>query len=133
MAKRNWYGLLSGAPSAALAAWPSATSNSWARGSGWLGVKLEDLADKDRFDDRGKMLPGVRVMDFPSRPPSPAKAAGLKEGDVIVEFQHHPVMNSIELTGLIGDTGIGSTAQLAVLRQSQRLEFQVVIGRRETN
>ncbi len=100
---------------------------------GWLGVSLEDLADKERFDDKGEMLPGVRVMGFPSQLPSPARDAGLMEKDIIVEFQHHPIMNRIELMGLIGETSIGSTAQLAVLRQSKRLEFQIVIGKRDLN
>ena len=98
---------------------------------GWLGVSLEDLADKEHFDDKGKMLPGVRVMGFPSQLPSPARDAGLKEKDIIIEFQSHPIMNRIELMGLIGESSIGSTAQLAVLRESKRLEFQVVIGKRD--
>lgn len=100
---------------------------------GWLGVSLEDLADKDRFDDKGRMLPGVRVKEFPPQLHSPARDAGLMENDIIVEFQHHPIMNRIELMGLIGEASIGSTAQLAVLRQSKRLEFQVVIGKRDLN
>ncbi|MEO8268765.1 MAG: trypsin-like peptidase domain-containing protein [Aureliella sp.] len=98
---------------------------------GWLGVELEDLADKERFDDKGKMLPGVRVKNFPIELRSPARDAGLQKRDVIVEFQHHPIMNHIELMALIGETSIGSTAQIAVLRQSKRLEFEVVIGKRD--
>lgn len=99
---------------------------------GWLGVSLEDLADKDRFDASGKVIPGVRVKGFPRQLPSPARKAGLQEEDVIVEFQHQPVMNQLELMRLIGETNIGSHAQLAVLRNAERLEFQVVIGKRET-
>lgn len=96
---------------------------------GWLGVSLEDLADNERFDADGNVLPGVRVKGFPSL--SPARQAGVQVEDVIVEFQHQPILNRTDLMRLIGDTDIGASAQLTVLRQSQRLEFEVVIGKRD--
>lgn len=98
---------------------------------GWLGVRLEDLADRDRFDTHGNVVPGVRVKEFPSL--SPARRAGVQEEDVIVEFQHQPVLNRTDLMRLIGETEIGAIAQLAVLRRSQRLEFEVVIGKRDSD
>jgi serine protease Do len=98
---------------------------------GWLGVAMEDLADNERFDVEGKLLPGVRVKGFPADLPSPARRAGLRAEDIIVEFQQQPVMNQVELMRMIGETNIGSQAQIAVLRGSDRLEFTVAIGRRE--
>ncbi len=98
---------------------------------GWLGVSLEDLADKERFDLEGNIVPGVRVKGFPSL--SPARQAGVQVEDVIVEFQHQPILNRTDLMRLIGETDIGASAQVAVLRQSQRLEFEVVIGRRDSD
>ncbi len=98
---------------------------------GWLGVKMEDLADSERFDAEGKLVPGVRVKGFPADLPSPAKQSGLLAEDVIVEFQQQPVMNQVELMRMIGETRIGSPAQIAVLRKQQRMEFSVVIGKRE--
>lgn len=98
---------------------------------GWLGVSLEDLADKERFDVDGHALPGVRVKGFPSL--SPARQAGVQLEDVIVEFQHQPILNRRDLMRLIGETDIGASAQLAVLRRSQRLEFEVVIGKRDSD
>src|SRR5690606_8060172 len=97
---------------------------------GWLGVSLEDLADRDRFDADGNILPGVRVKGFPTL--SPARRAGVQVEDVIVEFQHQPIHNRTDLMRLIGETDIGASAQLAVLRQSQRLEFNVLIGKRDS-
>ncbi len=98
---------------------------------GWLGVSMEDLADAERFDSHGHLVPGVRIKGFPTKLPSPARQAGLKAEDVIVEFQRQPVMNQVELMKMIGETSIGSQAQIIVLRNAQRQEFTVVIGRRE--
>ena len=98
---------------------------------GWLGVSLEDLADRERFDVDGNVVPGVRVKGFPSL--SPARRAGVLVEDVIVEFQHQPILNRTDLMRLIGETDIGASAQLVVLRQSQRLEFNVLIGKRDSD
>ena len=97
---------------------------------GWLGVMMEDLRDDERFDADGKLVPGVRVKGFPPNIPSPARKAGLQFGDVIIEFQQQPVMNQVELMKLIGETPVGSQAQIAVLRNNQRREFTVTIAKR---
>ncbi len=99
---------------------------------GWLGVSLEDLADTERFDPQGKTLPGVRVKGFPRNFPSPARQAGLQEEDVIVEFSQQPVMSQLELMRLIGETSVGSSTPIAVLREGKRVELQVTIGKRDT-
>lgn len=97
---------------------------------GWLGVMMEDLSDDERFDADGKLIPGVRVRGFPPNMSSPALKAGLKIGDVIIEFQKQPVMNQVELMKLIGETAVGSQAQIAVRRNNQRREFTVTISKR---
>ncbi len=98
---------------------------------GWLGISMADLADTERFDADGKLVPGVRVQGFPDDMPSPARQAGLEVEDVIIEFRNQPVMNQNELMKLIGETDVGSSAPIAVLRNSQRLEFNIVIGKRD--
>ncbi|MCA9133681.1 MAG: trypsin-like peptidase domain-containing protein [Planctomycetales bacterium] len=98
---------------------------------GWLGVAMEDLAENERFDPHGVLQPGVRVKGFPRHAPSPAKQAGIAIDDIIVEFQQQAVMNQVELRKLIGETEVGSSAQLTVLRENQRLTFEVVIARRQ--
>lgn len=97
---------------------------------GWLGVMMEDLHDDERFDADGELVPGVRVKGFPPNMPSPARNAGLQFGDVIIEFQQQPVKNQVELMKLIGETPVGSQAQIVVLRDKQRREFTVTISKR---
>src|SRR4030095_5701265 len=58
----------------------------------------------------------------------PAEAAGLKQGDVIVEFDGKPVIDSAELPLLVARTGVGKTARVKVVRDKQSQEFTVKIG-----
>lgn len=98
---------------------------------GWLGVAMEDLADAERFDAQGQLVPGVRVKGFPADLPSPARQSGMQVEDIIVEFDQQPVMNQIALMKLIGETTVGSKARIAVLRGNQRVELSVQIGKRQ--
>ncbi len=98
---------------------------------GWLGVMMEDLTDDERFDANGNLVPGVRVKGFPLKLPSPAKDAGLEAGDIIVEFQSKTVMSQVELMQTIGETQVGSNAQIVVRRQDKKRRFEVLIGKRE--
>ncbi len=97
---------------------------------GWLGVRMQDLAYDERYGSDGHVLPGVRVLGFPQDEPSPAQTAGLKVGDVIVEYQKHPISSQVELMKLIGETDVGTSAELVVKRGSDRMQFQVKIGKR---
>ena len=98
---------------------------------GWLGVAMEDLSDAQRFDAQGKLQPGVRVSGFPADLPSPAREAGIQIADIIVEFQQRPVMSQVELMKMIGEATVGSKVPIAVLRDDQRVELTVEIGKRQ--
>jgi serine protease Do len=64
---------------------------------------------------------------------SPAYRAGLRPGDVIVSFNGTAVTDPAHLSRLVSDASIGSTARLGIIREGQRLELQVPIGRRQAN
>lgn len=98
---------------------------------GWLGVRMEDLALSERYDPQGRVIPGVRVRGFPKDATSPARDAGIQVGDIIVEFQQQPVMSQIDLTRMIGETDVGSSATIGVLREEERLDFQIKLGKRD--
>jgi serine protease Do len=97
---------------------------------GWLGVSIGDL-NQDMADALGMKEPSgsivLEVYDGPS------KDAGLLASDVIVMFDNKEVSNSGELVRIVGDTTVGRTVDVIVLRQSERIKVRVKLGQRPTN
>jgi S1-C subfamily serine protease len=57
---------------------------------------------------------------------SPAKRAGLREGDVIVALEGQPVAGVDDLHRLLTDVRVGVSCRLTVLRGTEELELKVV-------
>ena len=57
---------------------------------------------------------------------SPAKRAGLREGDVIVALEGHPVAGVDDLHRVLTDVRVGVSCSLTVLRWTEKLELKVV-------
>ena len=95
------------------------------RASGWqgahIGVTLRDLDDEDQ--KRGKVTNGVMVESVETD--SPAAKAGLKQGDVIVEFDGERVRSSRQLTRLVQETVPGRSVSIAAMRDGQRVPMTV--------
>jgi membrane-associated protease RseP (regulator of RpoE activity) len=69
---------------------------------------------------------GVRVLGV--EPGSPARVAGLDEGDIIVAFDGSPVAGVDELHRLLSAERIGEPARLTVLRRTEKKELLVTTG-----
>ena len=63
---------------------------------------------------------GVRVMSV--EPGSPASEAGLEEGDVIIAWDEAPVPSIDALHRLLTEQYLGASAEVTVLRRSQKLK-----------
>ena len=57
---------------------------------------------------------------------SPAKVAGLREGDVIVALEGQPVAGVDDLHRLLTEVRVGVSCSLTVLRGTEKLELKVV-------
>ncbi len=57
---------------------------------------------------------------------SPAQRAGLREGDVIIALDGKPVAGVDDLHRLLTDARVGVSNPLTVLRQTEKLELQVI-------
>jgi len=93
---------------------------------GWLGVLIQDvtreLADSFGMDHpRGALV--SRVL-----PDSPAQAAQLQPGDIILKYNGTKLDNSTELPPLVGQSPVGEMARLTLLRQGKKLKVEVTIG-----
>ncbi|HZW95486.1 MAG TPA: trypsin-like peptidase domain-containing protein [Candidatus Eremiobacteraceae bacterium] len=57
---------------------------------------------------------------------SPAKSAGLREGDVIIALEGHPVAGVDDLHRVLTDVRVGVSCTLTVLRRTEKLELRIV-------
>ena len=96
---------------------------------GYLGVRLQPvspaLANSVGFDG----TEGAIVSDF-AKEDSPAAKAGLRSGDVIVEFDGKPVKNPKQLTEYVADSAVGKIAQLKYVRDGRVQTAAVHLGER---
>jgi Do/DeqQ family serine protease len=92
---------------------------------GWLGVGIQpltpELAKSYKVAQDGVLI--NQVM-----PKSPAEAAGLKTGDVILSVGGRPIKDPRELQQIISDSEIGATLDVEVLRDSARQTVKVRVG-----
>jgi hypothetical protein len=86
-------------------------------------VYLGSIPDMASGDTPGLRLSGVTAG-------TPADIAGLKAGDVIVEFGGRPVKDLYEYSDALYSRKPGDEVDVVVLRNGQRLTLHVKLGRR---
>jgi serine protease Do len=59
---------------------------------------------------------------------SPAEKAGIQRGDIIVEFNGHPIHEMNELPRMVADTAPGTKTSLKVLREGKEKTFNLTIS-----
>ncbi|HUL01568.1 MAG TPA: DegQ family serine endoprotease [Nitrospirota bacterium] len=93
---------------------------------GWLGVSIQevtsDLADEFGVKDlKGALVSGVMKK-------SPADKAGIKQGDVILQYNGKIVEDTGHLRNMVSQTQIGSTVRVKLLRAKKEIDVEVVIA-----
>ena len=68
-----------------------------------------------------------------AEPDSPAKRAGLRDDDVIVALEGQPVAGVDDLHRMLSDVRAGGTAELTVLRGTERMRLAIVPEEAQTN
>ncbi|HET7874811.1 MAG TPA: DegQ family serine endoprotease [Methylomirabilota bacterium] len=93
---------------------------------GWLGIVIQDLTPELAAGFGVSAGSGVLVADVMKG--APAEAAGLKPGDVIVEFASAPVKDVSDLQKRVAALEPGRAAPLVVLRDRRREPLTVTVG-----
>jgi len=93
---------------------------------GWLGVSIQevtsDLAEEFGVKDlKGALVSGVMKG-------SPAEKAGIKQGDVILQYNGKDVEDTGHLRNMVSQTPINTAVKIKVLRQKKEIELDVVIA-----
>ena len=95
---------------------------------GWLGVRIQDVTDDVADAMDLKKAVGALITDVPE---GPAREAGLKTGDVIKSFDGVEVVDTRGLVRQVGNSPVGATVRVTVLRDGKTQTIKVVLGRRE--
>ncbi len=93
---------------------------------GWLGVLIQKVTPEIAESLGLEQAKGALVADVVKS--GPAAAAGVKVGDVIIEFDGHPVNESNELPMLVARTPLEKQVSLKILRDKQPMDLNVTIA-----
>ncbi len=92
---------------------------------GMLGVQVQNVTP-ELARSFGMTEPmGALVAEV--NPGTPAEKAGLQRGDIILEFNGHPIHEMNELPRLVADTHPGTTSTLKVLRDGKEKTFKLTV------
>ncbi|MBW3568450.1 MAG: PDZ domain-containing protein, partial [Proteobacteria bacterium] len=93
---------------------------------GWLGVDIQDVT-QELAESFGMSRPeGALVRSV--LPDSPAAAAGVEVGDIILKFENRIVHVADELPPLVGRTLAGSKVGLQIMRDGESRGFEITLG-----
>ena len=98
---------------------------------GWLGVRIrtvsKEIADAEKLDrPRGALVESVAEN-------SPSDKAGIKAGDIILEFDGELINEMKELPKIVAETNVGKKVNVKVWRNKREISKEIVIGRLETS
>ena len=97
-------------------------------GRGFLGVAGQAARLSDRQRDAQGKSSGLLVVGVSND--SPADTGGILVGDVIIEFDGHPVESPLDLLDLLQGDRIGRASPIKVLRGGAVTDLAVTVGRR---
>jgi len=93
---------------------------------GYLGVEIQPV-NQEIADSLGlKSTDGALVAQ--TQPDTPAAAAGLQSGDVIVKFNNEAVASAADLTRKVGSLKPGEKAQVTYIRNGEEKTADVTLG-----
>lgn len=93
---------------------------------GWLGILIQDVT-RELAESFGMARPaGALVAQVMAG--SPAHKAGIRVGDVVIEYDGREIGTSAELPPLVGRSGIGESITVKVMRDGKPRTLKVSVG-----
>jgi len=98
---------------------------------GWLGVRIQvvtkEIAEIEKLDEpRGALVASVAQK-------SPSDKAGIKAGDIILEFNNTKINEMKELPIIVAQTEVGKTVEVKIWRNKKEITKKIKLGRLETS
>ena len=98
---------------------------------GWLGVRIQnvtkEIAEVEKLDKpRGALVASVA-------PNSPSEKAGVKAGDIILEFNGEKIQEMKQLPIIVARTKVGKNVKVKIWRNKKEIIKTIKLGRLETS
>jgi len=98
---------------------------------GWLGVRIQEVTKEIAELEKLKKPQGALVASVSEN--SPADKAGIKAGDIILEFDGKKVDTMRTLPKLVAQTKVGKKVELKIWRSQKLVSKKVLLGRLESS
>jgi len=93
---------------------------------GWLGVSIQDVTPEMAKAAGFSNDKGVIVASVSDK--GPAAAAGIRQGDIILELDGHEIEDTIDLRNRVASSAPGSRVRLSVERDGSDRTIDVTLG-----
>ncbi len=98
---------------------------------GWLGVRIQQVTKEIAEVENLKKPQGALVASVSDK--SPADKAGIKPGDIILEFDEKKIDTMRTLPKVVANTAVGKSVQLKIWRNKRMVSKRLVLGRLESS
>ena len=98
---------------------------------GWLGVRIQEVTKEIAEVEKLEKAMGALVASVSEK--SPADKAGIKAGDIILEFDGKSVDTMRALPKLVSQTKVGKRVILRIWRNQKLISKKVLLGRLESS
>ena len=98
---------------------------------GWLGVRIQEVSKEIAEVEKLKKPQGALVASVGDK--SPADKAGIKAGDIILEFDGKKIDTMRTLPKVVANTKVGKSVQLKIWRNKKLITKRLTLGRLESS
>ncbi len=98
---------------------------------GWLGVRIQEVTKEIAEVEKLKKPEGALVASVGEN--SPADKAGIKAGDIILEFDGKTIDTMRTLPKVVANTKVGKIVQLKIWRNKKLITKRLTLGRLESS
>jgi serine protease Do len=98
---------------------------------GWLGVRIQEVTKEIAEVEKLKKPQGALVASVGEN--SPADKAGVKAGDIILEFDGKKIDTMRNLPKVVANTKVGKNVELKIWRNKKLITKKLTLGRLESS
>ena len=98
---------------------------------GWLGVRIQEVTKEIADVEKLKKPQGALVASVGKN--SPADKAGIKAGDIILNFDGKKIDTMRTLPKIVASTEVGKSVELKIWRNKKLISKRLILGRLESS